>query len=268
MPWDRLGFGLDTTPATRPLPPELDALAGYFKDIHEAYTPAAAPAALLERARYAAGSAWSGWRLPLALFAVAGLFFLPPAGLVGLATLLLQLEAHRTRGKPEPVVGRLAVDQESTAGCRRVVRHARAVAAALFADDEHEPHARFAGRAQPLDGGNLRGQNPLRVARSPAEETIAGHAARKERRHAVEVGREDDARRRGEAGEHVEPALRHRLLGDGVPAIAEVRGQPPARLALPARRRIDIDERAREGCRIHLPRRARRRRAASDPAAP
>ena len=94
MPWDRLGFGLDTTPATRPLPPELDALAGYFKDIHEAYTPAAAPAALLERARYAAGSAWSGWRLPLALFAVAGLFFLPPAGLVGLATLLLQLEAH------------------------------------------------------------------------------------------------------------------------------------------------------------------------------
>jgi hypothetical protein len=94
MPWDRLGFGLDTTPATRPLPPELSALAGYFEDIHEGYTPAAAPAALLERARSVAASAWSGWRLPLALFALAGVFFLPPAGLVALATLLLQLEAH------------------------------------------------------------------------------------------------------------------------------------------------------------------------------
>lgn len=94
MPWDRLGFGLDTARPARPLPRELAALSGYFQDIHEAYVPAAVPMALLERARRAALSAWSAWRLPLVFFALAGLLFLPQAGLVPLATALLMFEAY------------------------------------------------------------------------------------------------------------------------------------------------------------------------------
>ena len=52
-----------------------------------------------------------------------------------------QLEPENAaRRQAEAVVGRLAVDQEAAAG-RDVVRDARAVAAAFFADDEDESDA-------------------------------------------------------------------------------------------------------------------------------
>ena len=72
----------------------------------------------------------------------------------------------------------------------RVVGRARAVAAALLADDEQQADARFAVAPQPIGRRHLRRQNPLRVARAAAVQPIALDAARKERRHAIEVGRE------------------------------------------------------------------------------
>ena len=112
-----------------------------------------------------------------------------------------QLEAQdAARREAEPVVGRLAVDQEPAAAGRRLVRRARAVAAALLADDEQQADARFAVAPQPIGRRHLRRENALRVARAAPVQAIAFDAARKERRHAVEVRREDDQLRRGACG--------------------------------------------------------------------
>ena len=98
------------------------------------------------------------------------------------------------RREAETVVGRLAVDQKPRAAiAAAVVRHARAVAAALLADDEHQADARFAVAPQLLGRRDLRRENPFRVARAAAEQPVAFDAAGKERRHAVEMGGEHDA---------------------------------------------------------------------------
>ncbi len=94
IPWDRLGFGLDSTPARRHLPPDMEPVVQDFLPVHAQYTAARAPALLIQRAGSAARSAWSGWRGPLVLVALVGLFLLPPAGVVGLATSVLLLLAY------------------------------------------------------------------------------------------------------------------------------------------------------------------------------
>ena len=99
------------------------------------------------------------------------------------------------RRERKPVVGRLAVDEEArTPGCQ--VRGARAVAAALLPDDEQQSDAVLSGSPQPIDGRDLRGQNPLRVARAAADDPSALEAAREKRRDAVEVGGQHDDRHR------------------------------------------------------------------------
>ncbi len=134
---------------------------------------------------------------------------------------------------------------------RRFVRDARAVAAALLADDEHQADARLAVAPQPIGRRHLRGQNPFRVARSAAVQTIALDAARKERRHAVEVRREHD----GGIGRRVASTLKRvsstRCSVTAESEAAQVVGEPAAGVAFPAGRRIDVDERARERYRIH-----------------
>jgi hypothetical protein len=58
MPWDRPGFGLDSTPPLRSTQPDLDALADEFRGIHRELTPMRALGGLLDRARSLAGSAY------------------------------------------------------------------------------------------------------------------------------------------------------------------------------------------------------------------
>ena len=115
---------------------------------------------------------------------------------------------------PEPVVGRLAVDQKRAiraASRSRSPRHrCRALRRRRTAARRAARRARAAAR-------------PPRPARpgSPSRRTRRGRraarldVARKERRHAVEVRREHD-RGRIERGEHVEPPAGDRLLDDGV----------------------------------------------------
>src|SRR5919108_758610 len=98
---------------------------------------------------------------------------------------------HAARGEPEPVVGRLAVDQVAAA-VTRVVRHARAVAAALLSDDEEQTDGCLAVATQPIRGGDLRGQDPLGVACAAAAETIPLETTRKERRDAIDMRGEND----------------------------------------------------------------------------
>src|SRR5205823_4907009 len=123
-------------------------------------------------------------------------------------------------------------------------------AAALFADDEQESRARLAFGAEAFDRRDLRGEDPFRVAGAAAVEPVAFDPARKKRRHAIEVRRQHHVGRRGR-GEDVEARVVHRLGDDRVAEAAQKAGQPAAGLALAAGRRIDVDERARDGYRIH-----------------
>ncbi len=100
-----------------------------------------------------------------------------------------QLESKNPpRRQAETVVRRLAVDQIPAAAGRRFVRAAGPVAAALFADDEHQSHARFTGAHQRVRRRHLRRQNPFGVATATPEHPIAFYTAGKERRDTVEVG--------------------------------------------------------------------------------
>jgi len=118
-------------------------------------------------------------------------------------------------------------------------------AATLLADQEQHADAALTSRPQSLGGLNLRGQHALRIARAPAVQHAAFHTARNEGGNAVEVCGEDDLRRI-EDGEHVRPPVGDFQLLDGPAEVTEVRRQPPAAVALPPRRRVDVDQRARE----------------------
>jgi hypothetical protein len=64
----------------------------------------------------------------------------------------------------EAAVGRLAVHEKPAVARRGGVRRARAVAAALFADDEDQANARFPVTLQPIGRRNHRREDPFRVA--------------------------------------------------------------------------------------------------------
>src|SRR5205823_1406563 len=113
-----------------------------------------------------------------------------------------------------------AVDQEARSR-RRGVCDLRAVASALLADDEQERDTPFAGPPHALDGGHLRREDPFRIARTATEQTFITQVAREERRHAVEVRRQDDARVI-EPGVDVEPSVRDGLALDGVAELRQL----------------------------------------------
>ena len=88
----------------------------------------------------------------------------PSSGRLECAARPVALQPHAidaARRDAEPVVRRLAVDQEAAIRGGERVRGLRAVAAPLLADDEQQADARLAGRAQPLGGGDLRDQRAL-----------------------------------------------------------------------------------------------------------
>src|SRR5688500_17630420 len=84
--------------------------------------------------------------------------------------------------RAESKIGWLAVDQESRFRTD-AIRRFRAVAAALFAADEHQPDARLAFRPQPLGGRDLRRENALRIARAAAIQPAVFDAAWEKRRN-------------------------------------------------------------------------------------
>jgi hypothetical protein len=80
FPFDAMGFGLDTTPPQRALPPDMKRLIIPFGPLHSEYTVGHLPTALYQRWRVMFIDAFRGYRLPLALFALISLAFLPAAG--------------------------------------------------------------------------------------------------------------------------------------------------------------------------------------------
>ena len=77
MPWDKMGFGLDSTPPARTLPPDLARVADDFIVRHREYTIRSLPGTLAARALAVLKGTWSDWRLALLPFALLGVFGMP-----------------------------------------------------------------------------------------------------------------------------------------------------------------------------------------------
>jgi Dolichyl-phosphate-mannose-protein mannosyltransferase len=87
IPFDKLGFGLDSTPPMVPMTPDLDSSMVVFRAGHRSYVRAAVPAAFVERAKLISKDVWAGPWLGLLPFFVLALFVLPAEGWFGLASL-------------------------------------------------------------------------------------------------------------------------------------------------------------------------------------
>ena len=100
FPFDVMGFGLDTTPPQRSLPPDMKQLIKPFGPMHTEYTVGHLPSTLYQRWRVMFIDAFRGYRLPLALFALVSLAFLPAVGWFAVAAsfffdpLLFELCSH------------------------------------------------------------------------------------------------------------------------------------------------------------------------------
>lgn len=91
LPFDRLGFGLDTTRGTLALTPDLDRAMRELRLRHQEHVPARLPAILWQRLRVLEGSLFLGWRVVLLPAAVVGLVVLPMAGWFACGTAVLLL---------------------------------------------------------------------------------------------------------------------------------------------------------------------------------
>jgi hypothetical protein len=80
LPFDRIGFGVDSTRPELSLPPDIGAGMASFIAVHRAYTIAALPKVLSDRLHRAWASSFLGWRKPLILAALVGLIGLGGAG--------------------------------------------------------------------------------------------------------------------------------------------------------------------------------------------
>ena len=103
FPFDALGFGLDTTPPARALPPDMHNLIKEFGPTHAAHTVAKLPETFYDRWSVMFDDAFGGLRAPFAAFAVIGLLTLSGAGWFAVAgsltlTLCYLLYAHPGAG--------------------------------------------------------------------------------------------------------------------------------------------------------------------------
>jgi hypothetical protein len=73
FPWDVPGFGIDSTPPRRALPPDMVKFAAAARPPHRFYVPSALPGAFAARLGYLALDVWSGPRIVLGLVALAAL---------------------------------------------------------------------------------------------------------------------------------------------------------------------------------------------------
>lgn len=77
LPYDKPGFGVDTTPPRRPLNAVNRFNYAEFHGEHVAHTPSRLPAIAFERLQRIAAAEWGGARLVIAPFVVIGLFSMP-----------------------------------------------------------------------------------------------------------------------------------------------------------------------------------------------
>jgi hypothetical protein len=80
FPFDVMGFGRDTTPATRPLPVDMQHFVQAFGPVHETHTIDRLPRILYDRWNVLFEESFTGIRVALALFALVALATLSAAG--------------------------------------------------------------------------------------------------------------------------------------------------------------------------------------------
>jgi len=73
FPYDKPGFGVDSTPALRPLPPEFAPLAASVRELHDQYQPSTVPLAFAQRVAGVLMWYGAGWRLAIAALLLASL---------------------------------------------------------------------------------------------------------------------------------------------------------------------------------------------------
>jgi hypothetical protein len=95
--WARLyfPFTLADRPA-RPLPPDMERFEEPIKDLVRSHTLAALPGELVQRTRQIGIDLWHGWRVIFLPFAILGLFALPTAARLALATAVLLVLSQLT----------------------------------------------------------------------------------------------------------------------------------------------------------------------------
>ncbi|MFL5562749.1 MAG: ArnT family glycosyltransferase [Gemmatimonadaceae bacterium] len=94
FPWDAPGFGLDSSPPKRALPPDMAIISKYGSEPHRYYVPSALPRVFAERAFYVAKDMWGPPRTILAVFAAIGLLAITAELAFGLASALVLLVAY------------------------------------------------------------------------------------------------------------------------------------------------------------------------------
>lgn len=86
MPFDRPGFGLDSTQAALALTPDLERAIEPLRTLHEEHRPERLPAILVERLVPLYRSIFGGWRIALIPAAIAGIVLLPATGWFAMLT--------------------------------------------------------------------------------------------------------------------------------------------------------------------------------------
>lgn len=94
FPWDAPGFGLDTTPPLRALPPDMQRTAQLWEQPRREYVPSALPEHLARRTFQVGTDMWGGQRMILLPFAMLGLLALTPPMLFALGSGLILLLAY------------------------------------------------------------------------------------------------------------------------------------------------------------------------------
>lgn len=98
LPWDRLGFAVESTAARRPAPPDLAGIAPQLVRVHREHTIARLPRTLLERAGWVTRQLFSQWRILLAIFALVGIWRLKGPAWAAVGAAVAQFFGHAIWG--------------------------------------------------------------------------------------------------------------------------------------------------------------------------
>lgn len=100
MPWDKPGFGLEETPATRSVPPDMSRVFDEFVVLHREHTKANLPEIAWERVLELGRQLWGGWRNWLLPATLIGLFALNAAGWIAVASVIALFLAYLSYAHP------------------------------------------------------------------------------------------------------------------------------------------------------------------------
>jgi hypothetical protein len=99
-PWDRPGFGADTSKPAPQRAPDLMEIDRAFRSEHQAHALAGLPRALFDRADAIREDMWGKWRVVLVPFALLGLLGLGAVELTALAAAVLLVVAYLAYAHP------------------------------------------------------------------------------------------------------------------------------------------------------------------------